>query len=175
VSMGGIVSLKAIRVGSFDFDSALQLYVRRVHGIAIGERTAEEIKVQIGSAWSDRDEFDAEVKGRDLTTGLPRTFILTPDQVRSAFEEPIQAIVNSVIDCLSQAPPELSQDLLVHGIHLVGGGGLLRGLDKRIEHDARVPVRIVPMPMEAVVLGAGRALDNFETLSSTFNTHGPRW
>ena len=175
VSMGGIVSLKAIRVGSFDFDSALQLYVRRVHGIAIGERTAEEIKVQIGSAWSGGDEFDAEVKGRDLTTGLPRTFILTPDQVRSAFEEPIQAIVDSVIDCLSQAPPELSQDLLVHGIHLVGGGGLLRGLDKRIEHDARVPVRIVPMPMEAVVLGAGRALDNFETLSSTFNTHGPRW
>ena len=175
VSMGGIVSLKAIRVGSFDFDSALQLYVRRVHGVAIGERTAEEIKVQIGSAWSDGDEFDAEVKGRDLTTGLPRTFILTPDQVRSAFEEPIQAIVDSIIDCLSQAPPELSQDLLVHGIHLVGGGALLRGLDKRIEHDARVPVRIVPMPMEAVVLGAGRALDNFETLSSTFNTHGPRW
>jgi rod shape-determining protein MreB len=175
VSMGGIVSLKAIRVGSFDFDSALQMYVRRVHGIAIGERTAEEIKVQIGSAWAGGDEFDAEVKGRDLTTGLPRTFILTPDQVRSAFEEPIQAVVDSVIDCLSLAPPELSQDVLLHGVHLVGGGSLLRGLDKRIEHAARVPVRVARTPMEAVVLGAGRVLDNFETLSSTFNTHGPRW
>lgn len=175
VSMGGIVSLKAIRVGSFDFDVALQTYARRVHGVAIGERTAEEIKVQIGSAWAGDDEFDAEVKGRDLTTGLPRTFILTPDQVRSALEEPIQAVVDSVIDCLSQAPPELSQDLLVHGVHLVGGGGLLRGLDKRLAHDARVPVRIVRTPMEAVVLGAGRALENFEALSSAFNTYGPRW
>ena len=104
VSMGGIVSLKAIRVGSFDFDAALQSYARRVHGVAIGERTAEEIKVQIGSAWAVEDEFDAEVKGRDLTTGLPRTFILTPDQVRSALEEPVQAVVDSVVDCLSQAP-----------------------------------------------------------------------
>ena len=95
--------------------------------------------------------------------------------MRSALEDPIQAVVDSVIDCVSQAPPELSQDLLVHGVHLVGGGGLLKGLDKRIDHDARVPVRIERTPMDAVVLGAGRALDNFETLSSTFNTHGPRW
>ena len=112
---------------------------------------------------------------RDSTTGLPRTFILTPDQVRSALDEPVQAVVDSVIDCLSQAPPELSQDLLVHGVHLVGGGGLLKGLAQRLENDARVPVRIVRTPMEAVVLGAGRALDNFDALSSTFNTYGNRW
>ncbi len=86
----------------------------------------------------------------------------------------VQAVVDSVVDCLSQAPPELSQDLLVHGVHLVGGGGLLKGLAQRIENDARVPVRTVRTPMEAVVLGAGRALDDFESLSATFNTYGNR-
>ena len=95
--------------------------------------------------------------------------------MRSALEEPIQTVVDSVIDCLSQAPPELSQDLLVHGVHMVGGGGLLRGLDKRLQHDARVPVHMVRTPMEAVVLGAGRALENFDALSSAFNDHGSRW
>ena len=175
VSLGGIVSLKAIRVGSFDFDAALQNYSRRVHGVAIGERTAEEIKVQIGSAWPGEDEFDAEVKGRDLTTGLPRTFILTPDQVRHAIAEPFQTIVDSVIECLSQAPPELSQDLLIGGVHLVGGGGLLKGLARRIENDARVPVRIVKTPMEAVVLGAGKSLENFDSLQASFFTYGSRY
>ncbi|MDG2113956.1 MAG: rod shape-determining protein [Actinomycetota bacterium] len=174
VSLGGVVSLKAIRVGSFDFDAALQGYARRVHGVAIGERTAEELKVQIGSAWAGEDDFDAEVKGRDLTTGLPRIFVVTPEQVRAALAEPVQSIVDSVVDCLSQAPPELSQDLIVNGIHLVGGGGLLRGLGKRIEHEAKVPVRVVEAPMEAVVLGAGKALENFEALQSTFTNYGPR-
>jgi rod shape-determining protein MreB len=174
VSLGGVVSLKAIRVGSFDFDAALQAYVRRVHGVAIGERTAEELKVQIGSAWPGSDAFDAEVKGRDLTTGLPRVFVVSAEQVRAALHDPVQTIVDSVVDCLSQAPPELSQDLIVNGIHLVGGGGLLRGLAERIEDEAHVPVRVVEAPMEAVVLGAGKALENFESLQTSFTSYQQR-
>lgn len=168
VSLGGIVSLKAIRLGSFELDAAIQAYVRRVFGVAIGERTAEQIKVSIGSAYPGTDESQAEVRGRDLTSGLPRTFVLTPAQVREAIEESLQTIVASVLDCLSDAPPELAQDLIMNGIHLVGGGGLLRGLDQRIANEARVPVRIVEAPLEAVVLGAGKVLENFENLGGVF-------
>ena len=128
ISLGGIVALEAVRVGSFDIDAAIQNYVRREHGIAIGERTAEEIKVAIGSADPTHDENQAEVRGRDLMSGLPKTVLLTPEEVRFAIEDVISSIVASVIRCLSKAPPELSQDFLVRGMYLVGGGGLLRGL-----------------------------------------------
>ncbi|HEC09510.1 MAG TPA: rod shape-determining protein [Acidimicrobiales bacterium] len=168
VSLGGIVSIKAIRIGSFEIDAALQSYARREHGVAIGEKTAEEIKISIGSAWPVDDEVGVEVRGRDLSTGLPRTFVMTAAQVRYAIGEVVQAMVDSVIDCLAQAPPELAQDLIVNGIHLVGGGGLLRGLDRRISSEARVPVRVVRSPLEAVVLGAGRVLENFNTLGGVF-------
>ena len=127
ISLGGIVSLEAVRVGSFDIDAAIQNHVRREHGIAIGERTAEEIKVAIGSADPTQDENQAEVRGRDLMTGLPKTVLLTPEEIRFAIEDVISSIVASVIRCLSKAPPELSQDFLVRGMYLVGGGGLLRG------------------------------------------------
>jgi len=168
VSLGGIVSIKAIRVGSFEIDAALQSYARREHGVAIGEKTAEEIKISIGSAWPVDDEIGVEVRGRDLSTGLPRTFVMTAAQVRYAISEVVQVMVDSVIDCLAQAPPELAQDLIVNGIHIVGGGGLLRGLDRRISSEARVPVRVVRSPLEAVVLGAGRVLENFNTLGGVF-------
>ncbi len=168
VSLGGIVSIKAIRVGSFEIDAALQSYARREHGVAIGEKTAEEIKISIGSAWPVDDEIGVEVRGRDLSTGLPRTFVMTAAQVRYAIGEVVQVMVDSVIDCLAQAPPELAQDLIVNGIHIVGGGGLLRGLDRRISSEARVPVRVVRSPLEAVVLGAGRVLENFNTLGGVF-------
>ena len=168
VSLGGIVSLRAIRTGSFEIDAVIQAYVRNVFGVAIGERTAEQIKVAVGSAYRGADEHQAEVRGRDLSTGLPRKFLLTPVQVREAIEEIVQTIVSSVLDCLSEAPPELAQDLIANGINLVGGGGLLRGLDQRIANEARVPVRVVEAPLEAVVLGAGKVLENFENLSSVF-------
>ncbi len=168
VSLGGIVSIKAIRVGSFEIDAALQSYARREHGVAIGEKTAEEIKISIGSAWPVEEEIGVEVRGRDLSTGLPRTFVMTAAQVRYAIGEVVQTMVDSVIDCLAQAPPELAQDLIVNGIHIVGGGGMLRGLDRRISAEARVPVRVVRSPLEAVVLGAGRVLENFNTLGGVF-------
>ena len=139
ISLGGIVALEAVRVGSFDIDASIQNYVRREHGIAIGERTAEEIKVAIGSADPTQDENQAEVRGRDLMTGLPKTVLLTPEEIRFAIEDVVSSIIASVIRCLAKAPPELSQDFLVRGMYLVGGGGLLRGLAQRIERETKVP------------------------------------
>ncbi|MCB0993756.1 MAG: rod shape-determining protein [Acidimicrobiales bacterium] len=168
ISMGGVVALEAVRVGSFDIDAAIQAYVRREHGIAIGERTAEEIKITIGSAAATIDEFRAEVRGRHLMSGLPETVLLTPEEVRAAIDEPVSAMVESVLACLSQAPPELAQDLILQGIHLVGGGGLLRGLDERISGEAEVPVHLVDAPLEAVVLGAGRCIESYESVKAMF-------
>jgi rod shape-determining protein MreB len=168
ISLGGVVAMRALRVGSFDFDAALQAFVRREFGIAVGERTAEDIKVAIGSAWPQRDSYNAQVRGRDLTTGLPKTVILSPEEVRFALEETVSAIVQSVVDCLSDAPPELSHDLVYRGIHLVGGGALLHGLDARISAETQVPVQLVEAPLEAVVLGAGVCLESYDALKSVF-------
>ncbi|MDP9072008.1 MAG: rod shape-determining protein [Actinomycetota bacterium] len=168
ISLGGIVALQALRVGSFDIDAAIQSYVRREYGIAIGERTAEEIKLAIGTAYPMKDEIKAEVRGRDLMTGLPKTVILSPEEVRTAIDEPVSAIVASVVQCLGQAPPELAQDLIVEGIHLVGGGGMLGGFDHRLAEETAIPVHLVPAPLECVVLGAGRCLEAFESLKVMF-------
>jgi rod shape-determining protein MreB len=168
ISLGGIVALEAIRVGSFDIDAAIQSYVRREYGIAVGERTAEEIKMAIGSADPTPDEVHAEVRGRDLMTGLPKTVVLSPGEVRAAIDEVVSAVVDSVIRCLSKAPPELSQDFLVHGLTLVGGGALLRGLDRRLERETSVPVQLVDTPLEAVVLGAGHCIEHYEALKVMF-------
>ena len=120
ISLGGVVALEAVRVGSFDIDAAIQTYIRREYGIAVGERTAEEIKVTIGSAWPTENEFAAEVRGRELMSGLPKTVVLTAEEVREAIDEPVSAMVDAVIACLGQAPPELAQDLIEQGIYLVG-------------------------------------------------------
>ena len=163
ISLGGLVALEAIRVGSFDIDASIQTYVRREYGIAVGERTAEEIKLAIGSAWpSDQDAVKAEVRGRDLMTGLPKTVILAPDEVREAIEEQVRAIVDSVVKCLGNSPPELAQDLISQGIHLVGGGGLLSGLDKRLASETSLPIHLVDAPLECVVLGAGKCLEELD-------------
>jgi rod shape-determining protein MreB and related proteins len=168
ISLGGIVALEALRVGSFDIDAAIQTYVRREYGIAIGERTAEEIKLAIGSAHPVDDEFKAEVRGRDLMSGLPKTILLVPEEVRAAIEEQVRAICDAVIACLGQTPPELAQDLILNGVHLVGGGGMLAGLDKRISEETDLPVHLGEAPLECVVLGAGRCLENFDSLKEMF-------
>ncbi|MGZ0229733.1 MAG: rod shape-determining protein MreB, partial [Acidimicrobiales bacterium] len=155
ISMGGVVAIEAIRVGSFDIDHAIQNWVRREYGMAIGERTAEEIKITIGSAAPTPDEFRVEVRGRQLMSGLPETIVLSPGEVREAIEEPVSAMVDSVLACMAQSPPELAQDLLTQGVHLCGGGGLLRGLAQRITAESDVKVNLVDAPLEAVVLGAG--------------------
>jgi len=168
ISLGGIVALQAVRVGSFDIDNAVQTYVRREYGIAVGERTAEEIKVAIGSAYPTLDEFKAEVRGRDLMSGLPKTVILSPEEVREAIDEQVAAVIDSVIACLGQAPPELAQDLIVRGMHLVGGGGMLRGFDMRIAEETEIPVHLVDAPLECVVLGAGKVIENYDRLKMMF-------
>jgi rod shape-determining protein MreB and related proteins len=168
ISMGGIVALEAIRVGGFDVDNAIQTYVRREYGIAIGERTAEEIKVAIGSAWPAPEAVKAEVRGRDLMTGLPKTIILAPEEVRDAIDEHVGAIIDSVVKCLTDAPPELAQDLISQGIHLVGGSGMLSGLDRRLSEETSLPVHLVDAPLECVVLGAGRCIEQFDAVKDLF-------
>ena len=168
VSLGGIVALQAVRVGSFDIDAAIINYVRREHGIAIGEQTAEEIKVAIGSAHPTPDEFRAEVRGRELLSGLPKTVVLSPEEVRAAIAEPVNTIVDSVVSCLGEAPPELAQDLILQGIHLVGGGAMLKGLDVKLANATGVPVQLVRQPLESVVLGAGRVIESYDALKVMF-------
>lgn len=168
VSLGGIVALQAVRVGSFDIDHAIINFIRREYGIAIGEQTAEEIKIAIGSAHYTEDEFRAEVRGRELMSGLPKTVVLTPEEVRDAIADPVTTIVDSVVSCLGEAPPELAQDLIGQGIHLVGGGAMLKGLDIRLEQATKVPVRLVHQPLESVVLGAGRVIESYDALRVMF-------
>ena len=168
ISLGGVVALEAVRVGSFDIDNAIQGYVRREYGIAVGERTAEEIKIVLGSAYPTAGEVSAEVRGRELMSGLPKTVVLTPDEVRVAIEEPVTAMVDSVVSCLAQAPPELAQDLIVQGVHLVGGGGMLKGMDLRLTAESDVPVSRVNSPLESVVLGAGKVIEHYESVQAMF-------
>ena len=168
LSLGGVVAIEALRVGSFDMDAAIQAYVRREYGVAIGEVTAEEIKLVCGSAAETTGEMRAEVRGRELVTGLPKTIVLTPAEIRRAIDEPVSAIIDSVVSCLAQAPAELAQDLLVQGLHLVGGGSLLSGFDKRLADEAGIPVTHVEAPMECVVMGAGQCIESFEAMRAMF-------
>jgi rod shape-determining protein MreB and related proteins len=168
ISLGDIVAVDAVRVGSFDLDAAIQAYVRREYRIAVGDRTAEEIKLAIGSAWPLQEDLKAEVRGRDLATGLAKTVILTPSELRAATEDVVREIVESVKVCLGNAPPELANDVIGEGLHLVGGGGMLPGLDQRIANDIDVPVQLVENPLECVVLGAGQCLENPAALHAVF-------
>jgi rod shape-determining protein MreB len=168
ISLGGIVTLRAERVGGFSLDEAIQGWVRKEHGLAIGERTAEEIKIQIGSALPSPADRDAEVKGRDLVTGLPKTVVLTAAEIREALDDVVTRMIDSVKECLAVTPPELAQDLLVRGIYLVGGGALLRGLPERLQLETKVPVNLSPQPLEAVVLGAGHCIENYQALRGMF-------
>lgn len=168
ISLGGIVTLKAIRIGGFDIDAALQSYTRTKYSVAIGERTAEDIKLAIGSAWPVDDSLRVEVRGRDITTGLPRMLVLTSEEVREAIAEPVGAVVETVVQALSECPPELSQDILLRGIFLTGGGAMLRGIDVRIAEETNVPVHLTPTPLETVVRGAGKVLEDLDNLKSLF-------
>jgi len=168
ISLGGVVTKDALRCGGFDLDAAVQTYVRTTHGIAIGERTAEDVKLAIGSAHPYDNEPQAEVRGRDVQSGRPRTVVLSSAEVRDAFEVHISAILQSAARCIGDAPPELAQDVMYQGIHLLGGGALLRGMHQRLANATSVPVHLVDAPLECVVLGAGRCLDSLDRLKSVF-------
>ena len=168
VSLGGIVTNTAVRVGGFDLDAAIQHYVRREYGIAIGERTAERIKMAIASAFPRPHEEKAELRGRDLATGLPKNVLITSEELREAINDQVRSIVSAVIECIGASPPDLVQDVLINGITLTGGGGLLSGLDMLLSQEAEVPVHLTQQPLESVVLGAGRCLEAFDTAKSVF-------
>ncbi len=168
IALGGVVGLEAVRLGSFDFDAAITQHVKRVHGVAIGEQTAEQVKHAVGSAWPMGQEVAAEVRGRELASGLPRVVTITSPEIREALDETTQAMVDSVLRCLGAAPPELSQDLIMRGINLVGGGAMLHGFAERLSHEAHVPVQLVSQPLESVVLGAGQCVETFDEVRDMF-------
>jgi rod shape-determining protein MreB and related proteins len=168
VSMGGIVTGKAIRVGGFDMDAAIQQHVRRVYGVAVGERTAEQMKMAIGSAYPTPGIPTAHVRGRELATGLPKGVDVSEEECREALAESVRLIVEATRDALAQAPPELAHDVLETGMFLTGGGSLLKGLEVRLSKECEVPVHLTEQPLETVVLGAGRMLDHLADYRSAF-------
>jgi rod shape-determining protein MreB len=166
ISLGGIVTSLSIRTAGDDLDQAIVTWMKKEHSLMLGERTAEEVKVTLGSAFPSLDETPAEVRGRDLVSGLPRTVEVTPAQIRQALEEPLHAIVDAVRVTLDQTPPELAGDIMDRGIVLTGGGALLRGLDERLRHETGMPVHVAENPLVSVALGAGRCVEEFEALQA---------
>jgi rod shape-determining protein MreB and related proteins len=165
ISLGGIVVSKAIRVGGFDLDAAIQQHIRREYAVAIGERTAEDIKIQIGSAYPQPGDAKAEIRGREIATGLPKTIWITGDEVREALDDAVAQIVQAVLETVAAAPPELANDMIDKGIVLTGGSSQLRGLDTRIAEETHVPVHLTETPLECVVLGAGQVVESLDELA----------
>jgi rod shape-determining protein MreB len=164
ISLGGIVESRSIRIGGDELDEAIIDWVKKEYNLLLGERTAEQIKMAIGSAFPYEEEPAAEVRGRDLLTGLPKTIVLTSPEVREAIEEPVQQIVDAVKYTLDKTPPELSADIIERGIVVTGGGGLLRGIDERLAHETGMPIVTADRPLQSVVLGSGRCLEDFDAL-----------
>jgi len=164
VSLGGIVTSQSIRVGGDEFDEAIINQVKKEYNVMIGERTSEEIKMEIGSAYPLTDEEDVEIRGRDLLTGLPRNIILSSEEIRIAIEEPVAQIVAAVKATLEKTPPELASDLMDRGIVLTGGGSQLRNLDERLRQETGMPVHLTEDPLTCVVLGSGKALEEINVL-----------
>lgn len=164
ISLGGIVTSISARVGGDRLDEAIIQHVKKEYSLLLGERTAEGVKLRIGSAFPTRDEPQAQVRGRDLISGLPRTVVLTSDEVRRALDESVRSIVDAVRITLDRTPPELAGDVMDTGIVLTGGGALLRGLAERLRHETGMPVRIADNPTSCVALGTGRCVEDFEAL-----------
>ena len=164
ISLGGIVTALSIRIGGDELDEAIIAYIKKEYSLALGERTAEEIKMAIGSAFPLPDEPNAEIRGRDLVTGLPKTIIVSSEEIRRAIEEPVNAIVDAVKSTLDRTPPELAADIMDKGIVLTGGGALLKGLDERLKHETGMPVHLTENPLSCVAIGSGKCLEEFEAL-----------
>ncbi|MFA6216313.1 MAG: rod shape-determining protein [Candidatus Omnitrophota bacterium] len=164
ISLAGIVFSKSIRIGGDEMDEAVIEYLRKTYNLMIGERTAEEIKIKLGSAYPLEDELSMEVKGRDLVAGLPKTVTISSEEIREALQEPLRAIVEIAKISLERTPPELAADLIEHGIVMAGGGSLLRGIDKLISEETGLPVHIAEDPLTAVVCGTGKVLNELHYL-----------
>jgi rod shape-determining protein MreB len=164
ISLGGIVTSQSIRIGGDELDQAIITFGKKEYSLMLGERTAEEIKLALGSAFPARDEPHAEIRGRDLVSGLPKTVLISAAEVRKALDEPVALIIDAVKSTLDKCPPELAGDVMDRGIALTGGGALLLGLDQRIREETGMPVHIADSPLDSVVLGTGKCVEDFDTL-----------
>ncbi len=164
ISLGGVVTSQSIRTGGDELDQAIISFVKKEYSLMLGERTAEEIKMAIGSAFPMPDEPHAEIRGRDLVSGLPKTIVVSADEIRKAIEEPVNAVIDAVKTTLDKCPPELSGDVMDRGIVLTGGGALLRGIDERLRHETGMPIHIADNPLQSVAMGSGKCVEEFEAL-----------
>ncbi len=164
ISLGGIVASESIRIAGDELDEAIVNFVKKEYSLALGERTAEEVKIALGSACPLREEMYAEVRGRDLVTGLPKTIVVSTREIREAIEEPVTAVVDAVKVTLDKTPPELAADIMTKGIVITGGGALLLGLRERLSDETGMPIVIADNPLYSVVHGSGLYLENFKVL-----------
>ena len=172
ISLGGIVTAQSVRVAGDELDDAVLQYLKKEFSLAIGDRTAEEIKVHMGSAWPLDNELTADIRGRDMISGLPRTVAVTTEQIREALAEPVSAIIDAVKTTLDKTPPELAADIMERGIMLTGGGALLAGLDVRLAHETGMAINIAHEPLYSVVIGSGRALENIDAMRGLMSLGG---
>jgi len=164
ISLGGIVTARSARIGGNMIDASIVAHVKKEHGLVVGERTAEEIKLALGSAWPLQQEIYAEVRGRDMVSGLPESVSVDSQEIREAIAGPVSAIVDSVKATLDDTAPELAADVMDYGITLAGGGAMLRGLPDRLRSETGVAVHIAEDPLFAVVRGSGQTLEEFDVL-----------
>jgi rod shape-determining protein MreB len=164
ISLGGIVTSQSIRVGGDELDQAIITFGKKEYSLMLGERTAEEIKISLGSAYPSNDEPNAEIRGRDLVSGLPKTIVISAEEIRRAIEEPLSVIIDAVKTTLDKCPPELAGDVMDRGIVLTGGGALLRGLDERLREETGMPIHVADNPLDSVALGTGKCVEDFDTL-----------
>ncbi len=174
ISLGGIVVSQSLRVGGDEMDDAIVTHIKKEYKLLVGQQTAEEIKLEIGSAHRMKEEIQAEVRGRDMLTGLPKTVIITSDEIRRALDEPVSQIVDAIKSTLDKTPPELSADIMDRGIVLAGGGALLMGLDERLRHETHMPVHLAESPLTCVAVGSGRSLEEFESYARSNRGRGRR-
>jgi rod shape-determining protein MreB len=168
ISLGGVVTKQSVRVGGDELDESIMQFLKKEYSLAIGERTAEEVKIVLGSAWPLEQEMYAEVRGRDLVTG-----VIATDEIREAIEEPVSAIVDAVKTTLDRTPPELAADIMERGVVLAGGGALLTGIDVRIHHETGMPVLVAPDPLHCVAIGSGQSLEEFDALKGVLFSSSP--
>lgn len=165
ISLGGIVAARSVRVGGDEFDQSIIAYIKRKYNLLIGERTAELIKIEVGSAFPLEEEVTIDIKGRNLVDGLPKNITIASEEVREALSEPLEKVISAIKETLERTPPELAADIIDHGITLTGGGALLRGLDQLVAKHIGIDVHIAENPLDCVAAGTGRVLDNIELLS----------
>jgi rod shape-determining protein MreB len=164
ISLGGIVTSQSIRIGGDEMDQAIMQFIKKEYSLALGERTAEEIKIALGSACPLAEELHAEIRGRDLITGLPKTIVTTTEEIRRAIDEPMGSILDAVKVTLDKTPPELAADIMESGIVLTGGGAMLHGLDTRLQSETGMPIVVAKDPLNSVAIGSGQCLEEFEAL-----------